>query len=78
MPSLGQQLIAAAEVGRVDEMHTLIAAGANVEESDTVSLKMAQVCQVGNDEWMRGFKWRVGLSESANGSRARWPCGKTF
>ena len=41
MASVGQQLIAAVEAGRVDEMKTLIAARANVEESDTVSLKMA-------------------------------------
>ena len=33
----GQQLRAAAEAGRADEMQTLIAARANIEECDTVS-----------------------------------------
>ena len=78
MPSLGQQLMTAAGAGRVDEMKTLIAAGANVEKSGTVSLKMAQGCHVRNDECMRAWKWPFGLNESARGFRARWPCGKMY
>ena len=71
MASAGQQLIAAAAAGRVDETQTLITAGANVEETDTVSLEIAQGGQVGNAKWMRACKWRVDLSESASGFRAR-------
>ena len=39
MASVGLHLMAAAGAGRLDEMKTLIAARANVEETNTVSLK---------------------------------------
>ena len=71
MPSLGQQLIAASKAGRLDDMQTLVAAGANVEESDTVSWKMAQGCQFRNDACMQAWTWRV---ERESGCRARWSC----
>ena len=47
MASVGRQLITAAFEGRVEEMKTLIAAGANVEKTHTVSLKGPRVVNLG-------------------------------
>ena len=47
MASVGRQLIAAAAVGEVEEMKTLIAARANVEATHTVSLKGSRVVNLG-------------------------------
>ena len=66
MPSDGE-LVAAADAGTVEEVRTLIAGGANIEEKNAVIdgartgierflccwLCLAQWCEVVNDEWPR-------------------------
>jgi hypothetical protein len=75
MSIFGLQLMAAAQSGRVDEMQTLIASRANVEETYTVSLKglrgvnlgMINRCGPGSGH---------SIQVSASGFRTRWPCEK--